>query len=81
MAIIRAVIPLADLLPDTITPYISLMIVGFFVGSFGHLARSRFLVGVGIAMIFAATLLLPLAVIASEEEPPAPSDIYAPGTK
>ena len=73
--------PLADLLPDTITPYISLMILGFFVGSFGHLAKSRLLVGVGIAMIFAATMLLPLAVIATEEESPGPSDIYAPGTK
>jgi hypothetical protein len=68
-------------LPDTITPYISLMIVGFFVGSFGHLAKSRFLVGIGIAMIFAATLLLPLAVIATEEEPPGPSQYYEPGTK
>ena len=74
-------IPLAEVLPDTITPYISLMIVGFFVGSFGHLAKSRFLVGVGIAMIFAATLLLPLAVIATEDEPPGPSQYYSPGTK
>ena len=73
--------PLASILPDTITPYISLMIVGFFVGSFGHLAKSRFLVGIGIAMIFAATLLLPLAVIATEDEPPGPSQYYSPGTK
>ena len=73
--------PLADLLPDTITPYISLMIVGFFVGSFGHMTRSRPIVAVGIAMIFAATLLLPLAVIATEEEPPGPSQYYEPGTK
>ena len=73
--------PLADLLPDTITPYISLMVLGFFVGSFGHLIKSRLTVGVGIAMIFAATLLLPLAVIATEEEPPGREGIYAPGTK
>jgi hypothetical protein len=75
--------PLADLLPHTISPYITLMIVGFFVGTFGHMSRTRWLVGVGIAMIFLATLLLPLAVIATEDEPPGPSspDIYAPGTK
>jgi hypothetical protein len=72
---------LADLLPNTISPYISLMILGFFVGSFGHLARSRLIVGIGIAMIFAATLLLPLAVIATEEEPEGGPGIYAPGTK
>ena len=73
--------PIADLLPHSIGPYISLMVIGFFVGTFGHMARSRLLVGIGIAMIFAATLLLPLAVIATEEETPSPSDIYAPGSK
>jgi hypothetical protein len=73
--------PLAELLPDTITPYISLMILGFFVGSFGHMTRSRAIVALGIAMIFAATLLLPLAVIATEEEPEGRPGIYAPGTK
>jgi hypothetical protein len=70
---------LADLLPHSISPYISLMIIGFFVGTFGHMSRSRVLVGIGIAMIFLATLLLPLAVIATEDEPPAPSNIYSPG--
>ena len=73
--------PLADLLPDTITPYISLMVLGFFVGGFGHMIKSRLTVGVGIAMIFAATLLLPLAVIATQNEPEGGSGIYAPGTK
>jgi hypothetical protein len=73
--------PFADLLPHTIGPYISLMVLGFFVGSFGHMTRSRLIVGIGIAMIFAASLLLPLAVIATEEEPPGPSQYYAPGTK
>jgi hypothetical protein len=72
---------LANLLPETITPYLSLMILGFFVGGFGHMIRSRLTVGIGIAMIFAATLLLPLAVIATEEEPEGGSGIYAPGTK
>jgi hypothetical protein len=38
-------------------------------------------VGIGILMIFAATLLLPLAVLATEEEPPSNPRILAPGTR
>lgn len=71
----------ADILPTTISPYLVLMLVGFFVGTAGHLYRSKLLVGIGIAMIFLATLLLPLALIATEEEPPSSPDIYAPGTR
>jgi hypothetical protein len=41
-------------------PYIALMVLGFAVGTFGHIVRSRIIVGVGIAMIFLATVLLPL---------------------
>jgi sulfite exporter TauE/SafE len=75
-------VPVADLLPDTIGPYLTLMVVGFFVGVFGHIVRSRLIVAVGIMMIFIATLLLPLAVIATEEEPETPGqEIYAPGTR
>ena len=72
---------LADVLPDTITPYLILMLGGFVVGAGGHLYRSKFVVAIGIAMIFLATLLLPLAVIATEEEPPSDPDILAPGTR
>jgi hypothetical protein len=72
---------LADVLPDTITPYLVLMLAGFVVGAGGHLYRSRFVVAIGIAMIFLATLLLPLAVIATEDEPPSDPDILAPGTR
>jgi hypothetical protein len=43
-------------------PFIALMIGGFAVGVFGYLAGSRVLVGVGVAMIFFATLLIPLAL-------------------
>lgn len=75
--------PLADIFPNTVTPYISLMIGGFFVGIVGHVYSSRFVVGFGIAMIFAATLLLPLALIVTEDEPATPSEnqILAPGTR
>jgi hypothetical protein len=72
---------LADLLPHTITPYLLLMLGGFVVGSAGHLYKSKVAVAIGIGMIFAATLLLPLAVIATEEEPPGDPRINAPGTR
>lgn len=75
--------PLADVLPNTVTPYISLMIGGFFVGIVGHLYGSRAVVAVGITMVFAATLLLPLALIVTEDRPEAPSEqqILAPGSR
>ncbi len=77
----RRAVDSADLLPHTISPYLTLMLVGFSVGIFGHLAKSRLIVGLGIAMIFLATLLLPLAVIATHNKPESPSNIYAPGTR
>jgi hypothetical protein len=73
--------PLADVLPHSISPYLTLMVIGFLVGTVGHVYRSKVAVGIGIAMIFLATLLLPLAVIATEEEPPSNPQILAPGTK
>jgi hypothetical protein len=74
-------VPLADLLPHTISPYLTLMLVGFVLGTAGHLYKSRLVVGIGIAMIFLATLLLPLALVATEEEPPSNPEILAPGTR
>jgi hypothetical protein len=73
--------PLAGLLPETIGPYLTLMLVGFVVGAAGHLYKSKLVVGIGIAMIFLATLLLPLALVATEEEPASDPDILAPGTR
>ena len=72
---------LADVLPNTITPYLLLMLAGFVVGTAGHLYKSKLVVAIGIMMIFAATLLLPLAVIATEEEPDSNPQILAPGTR
>jgi hypothetical protein len=74
-------VPLADLLPHTITPYLALMIGGFVLGTGGHLYKNKLVVGIGIAMIFLATLLLPLALVASEDSPETPPSIYAPGTR
>jgi len=73
--------PLGDLLPHTISPYLTLMLVGLLVGAAGHLYKSRLVVGIGIAMIFLATLLLPLALIATEDEPASNPEILAPGTR
>jgi hypothetical protein len=72
---------LADLLPTSISPYLFLMLGGFVVGTAGHLYKSKFVVALGIAMIFTATLLLPLAVIATEDEPDTNPQILAPGTR
>jgi len=63
---------LAGFLPETGTPYFALMLVGFLVGAWGHGMKSRFVAGLGILLIFLATLLLPLAVIVFNDEPPPP---------
>ena len=49
--------PFDDLSP---TAYITLMGIGFLVGTSGHVFRSKVLVAAGILMIFLATVLLPL---------------------
>jgi hypothetical protein len=73
--------PVADVLPSSISPYLLLMLAGFVVGTLGHLYKSKVVVATGIIMIFMATLLLPLAVIATEEEPESNRQILAPGTR
>jgi hypothetical protein len=64
--------PVADLLPHSIGPYIALMLAGFAVAITGHLARSRWLVACGVIMILLATLLFPLALQITTDEPPPP---------
>ena len=68
-------------LPQTISPYLYLMLLGFVVGIAGHLFRLKILIGAGILMIALATLLLPLALVLSEDQPAERPGIYAPGTK
>ena len=41
-------------------PYLTLLVVGFLVGTLGHLFKSKTFVASGIAMIVAATILLPV---------------------
>ena len=42
-------------------PFVAMMIAGFVIGVFGHIARVKSLVALGIGLIFLATFLLPLA--------------------
>jgi hypothetical protein len=64
--------PVADVLPHEIGPYVVLMLAGFAVAMFGHGARSRWLVAIGVIMILLATLLFPLALQLTTDEPPPP---------
>jgi hypothetical protein len=43
-------------------PFVALMLIGFGVGIFGYLYGSRFIVAVGVGIVFLATLLIPLAL-------------------
>jgi len=47
-------------------PFVALMALGFVVGVAGHVYKSRPVIATGIGMIFIATLLLPLAVHATD---------------
>jgi threonine/homoserine/homoserine lactone efflux protein len=47
------------------TFFIVLFGIGFAVGIAGHLAKSRFVVALGILLIFGATVLIPIALQAS----------------
>ena len=64
---------LAALLPQTVDPYIAQMLIGFAVGILGHLTAARWLVAVGIILIFLGALFFPLAVNLTEERPPSDS--------
>jgi hypothetical protein len=54
-----------DLIPDKgleadPTPYLILFGVGFLLAALGHLSQTKTLVALGVAMVFLATLVLPL---------------------
>ena len=46
------------------------MLIGFAIGIAGHLTRSRWLVAVGIILIFLGAFLFPLALNLTTEKPP-----------
>jgi hypothetical protein len=71
--------PLAALLPHTIGPYVSLMAIGFAIGIFGHLSGLRWLVAIGVILIFLAAFLFPLALnVTTQNKPPPPSTPQLP---
>jgi hypothetical protein len=61
---------LAALLPHSGTPYLVLIAVGFATGILGHLAGSRWLVAVGVILVFLGALVFPLALNLTEGTPP-----------
>ena len=65
---------LAGILPQSVGPYVSLMMAGFLIAVVGHLSRSRWLIGLGIIIVFLAAAALPLAlnVFSDQPEPPGP---------
>jgi hypothetical protein len=60
-------------LPQSPGAYIAIVLVGFAVGTCGHLFKQRWLVGVGVALIVIGALLLPFTagIPSSEKSPPA----------
>lgn len=63
------VLPLADLLPHSAGPYISLILIGFTIGILGHLSTARWLVAAGIILIFLGAFLFPIAVNFTQDSP------------
>lgn len=61
--------PLAQILPDAIGPYMTLMLIGFGVGIVGHLFKQRLLIAIGIALVFLATVAFPIAINLSHDRP------------
>ncbi len=74
-------IPIFAALPESPTFYGVMMLAGFVIAVYGHAMKSRVVVGLGIALIFLATALLPLAVTVLSDEPPgrSPSVPGSPG--
>lgn len=78
-ASVAAVTSAAEVLPRSLGFYLVTMLVGFVIGIWGHAAKSRVAVAIGVALIFLATVILPLALNVFEDTPPAPPNIRSPG--
>lgn len=63
---------IASFLPESLTPYLVMMVAGFVIGAWGHGMKSRWVVAFGILLIFLGTTLLPLALVVFNDEPPPP---------
>jgi hypothetical protein len=63
-------LPIAALLPETIGPYIAIVLCGFAIGILGHLSSSRALVAAGVILIALGAFLFPLALDLSTDKDP-----------
>jgi hypothetical protein len=61
---------LATLLPHSAGPYVALVAIGFAVAIAGHLSGLRWLIAVGVILIFLGAFLFPLALNLTESTPP-----------
>jgi hypothetical protein len=68
-AVLDLALPLAALLPHSAGPYIALMLIGFGTGILGHLTAARWLVAVGVILVFLGAFLFPLAVNVTQDNP------------
>ena len=71
-------IPLAETLPHSTGPYVVMMMAGFALAIFGHLSRSRWLVAIGIIVIFLAVAALPIVLNLFGEAPESPGPLPPP---
>ena len=71
-------VPLATVLPESVSFYLAMMLVGFLIGGYGHLAKSRLLIILGVLLIFLATLVLPVAIVLTDESPSPGPNIQSP---
>jgi hypothetical protein len=65
-------------LPESIEPYLALMIAGFVLGILGHIAGSRWMVAIGVIMIVLAALVFPIVLQLFADEPPPPGPRVPP---
>jgi hypothetical protein len=47
------------------TFFVAVLLLGFVIGTFGHVVKSRTLVALGIGLVFSATVALPVVVALS----------------
>jgi hypothetical protein len=47
------------------TFFVVVLLLGFIIGTFGHVVKSRTLVALGIGLVFSATVALPVVVALS----------------
>ena len=69
---------LAGILPHSVGPYVSLMMAGFLIAVVGHVIRSRWLIALGIILVFLAAAGLPLALNAFSDKPEPPGPLPRP---